>query len=1092
MKKIFTTFLLLLSFNFAFAQLIQPFRMASANVMHPSDNNISRYQSFDLNSTAFTKLQSSIPALKSIRGLVASNALIELPLANGSFEQFYIASIEILSPATAALYPQIKNYDLLSTDGTMTGRITFSQMGFNIEIHSAEGTQYIVPFANDDNIHHAVYYKHDYTVPTNLKLACGVEDNIDAPLPLNKTTAVLGDCMLRTYNFAVAATGEFTTWAGSQVNAIASITATVASMNLLYERDMGIHLTLVTNNSITFTNAATDPYATASFPTQAILDANTATLDANILPANYDIGMVFNNGWNGGLAYTPGVCNAALKGGAASGITGNPAGSVMVNVSAHEAAHMFSSNHTMSAGTGVPCTGSLNLPTAYEIGGGSTVMAYAGAVCTGLAYQNNTDDYFHYNSVATVRAYAAANPTCGVATANTNTSPTLSVAASSYTIPISTPFELTATGGDVNGNSLTYTFEQYDAAAAAMTATPLTTATTGPMFRSYGPSSSNTRTFPALANILANTTSPWEVLPSVSRTMDFKALVRDNATGNGCVAQEDIVVNTNASTGPFAITSQNTATTFTANGTNTMTITWNVASTTSAPVSTANVNIYFSTDNGQTFPYTLAINTANDGTETVLVPNLNTTVGRIKVKAANNIFFDINNDKITINSTCAANGSTFSPATALSAQVGTAPLNLSLSPNYGTAMTISGTLTATDPLSTVSVVNVSGSNCINFSNDFNYDLFTFQVNVSGTYTFTASGTTPFGTIYNLYENSFNPTSPCQNFITSNGLYNGGPSTINASISATLNAGITYVMAVGTFANGTPTLPASYTINVTPPSGGGIYSGTPNPGAGYTYRYVIVDNTSGNIKAITTTPDMTNTTTYPAGGYTVYGLSSSTGVSQTTLNTYVGGLLSAFQTAILNSTICGNISSNSKPVTITPTPAAIRSIQLNAELQNQQTKLNWKVVGEENAVNYLVERSNNGVNYKSIGNVVATAKGNYTLVDIAPQQGFNYYRIKANEIDGSIFHSNVASVNMQFVSNGNISIFPNPTTNTTTVLLPSKGQYDCQLTDVSGRVVKSMTITSTSLELDMKTFAPGVYILRCYDGQQNFISRIIKQ
>lgn len=1092
MKKLITLFCFLLAVNLAFAQLIQPFSVWHNKTIRPSDKNITKFQSFDLNTSVFASNQASIPALNTIRGLVASNAIIELPLAEGRLQQFYIASIEILSPATAALYPQIKTYDLLSTDGTISGRATYSQMGFNIELHAAEGTQYITPFANDDNTHHAVYNKRDYSIPANLKVSCGVKDEIQTPQPLNKTTAVLGDCMLRTYNFAVAATGEFTTWAGGQANAVASITATLASINLIYERDMGIHFTLVTNNNVIFTNAATDPYATASFPTQAILDANTLTLDANILPANYDIGMVFNNGWNGGLAYTPGVCNTALKGGAASGITGNPAGAVMVNVSAHEAAHMFSANHTMSAGTGAGCTGSLNQPTAYEIGGGSTIMAYAGAVCTGLSYQNNTDDYFHYNSVATVRAYAQAATTCGVAAATTNTSPTLSVAASSYTIPISTPFELTATGNDADGNALTYTFEQYDAAATTMTATPTTSATTGPMFRSYGPSSSNTRVFPALANILANTTTQWEVLPSVSRAMTFKALVRDNATGKGCVAQEDITVNTNATAGPFAITSQNTASTFTANGTNTMTITWNVANSTAAPVNAANVHIYFSTDNGQTFPYSLATNTANDGTETILVPNLNTSSGRIKVKAANNIFFDINNDKVTINSSCTANGTTFSSDAALTAQAGTAPLNLSLSPNYGTAMTITGTLAATDPLATLAIVNISGSNCTSFSNDFNYDLFTFQVNVAGSYTFAASGTTPFGTMYNIYENTFTPSNPCQNFLTSNGVFNGASVSINSNCSATLTPGVTYVMAVGTFANGTPTLPASYTINVTPPTSGGIYSGTPNPGAGFSYRYVIVNNTTGNIKAITTTPNMTNTTTYPVGTYTVYGLSSSTAVTQTTLNTYVGGSLAAFQTALLNNTICGNMSSNSKLITITSNPTAIRNIQLTAQLQDQQTKLSWLVVGEENAVGYLAERSNDGINYKAIGNVVATQKGSYSLLDNAPTQGINYYRIKATELDHSIFYSNVAKVNKQQMSNGMISIYPNPTTKNITVSLPQEGNYVCQLTDVSGRVILSFTTTKASFEVDLKTFAPGIYILRCNDGQQSLISRVVKQ
>ena len=41
-------------------------------------------------------------------------------------------------------------------------------------------------------------------------------------------------------------------------------------------------------------------------------------------------------------------------------------------------------------------------------------------------------------------------------------------------------------------------------------------------------------------------------------------------------------------------------------------MTWNVANTTAAPVSTANVEIALSVDGGYTFPYILAASTPND------------------------------------------------------------------------------------------------------------------------------------------------------------------------------------------------------------------------------------------------------------------------------------------------------------------------------------------------------------------------------------------------------------------------------------------------------------------------------------------------
>jgi len=1087
MKRIFTLLLFLLQAGYLQAQLAQPFTESAAPKAKMADASVRKFVSFRFNEEAFKQLEPAIPHLANIHALRNSNALIDLPLADGKQQRFFIAEINTLSEATARLFPQIKTYDVLSIDGAITGRVTSSPMALNVMLLSPEGRQYIMPSSPSDAIHIA-YYKKDYDV-ASLNVRCGLSDLEETSKELKlKTTAALGDCMLRTYNFAVAATGEFTTLLGSQANAVASITSTVANVNLIYERDLGIHLSLVTNNSVIFTNSGTDPFPTVSFPTQILLDDNTNTLDANIGSASYDLGMVFNNGWNGGLAYNPGICNSFLKGGGAAGINGAPYGSVMENVVAHEVGHLFSADHTMSAGTGTLCIDNLNLPTAYEIGGGSTIMAYAGSVCSGLSYQNNTDDYFHYNSVATIRLYSQLLTTCGSTANANNTAPTLSVAPSSYTIPVSTPFELAATGADANGNTLTYTFEQYDAAPTPMTTPPPSTATTGPMFRSYPPTTSSMRQFPALTYILSNTSSAWEVLPSVTRTMNFRALVRDNNIGDGCVAQESIAVNTNSSSGPFAVTSQNSTSSFTANGTNTMNVTWNVANTTATPVSAANVNIYFSTDNGQTFPYLLASGVTNNGTATVTVPNVNTSTGRIKVKAANNIFFDINNAPITVSSSCTANGSTFSPSSDVTAQQGNAALNLSLSPNYGTPLTISGTLASTDPTGTLAVVNGSGSSCTNFSNQFQYDLYTFQVNVAGSYTFTASGTTPFGTMLNLYENSFSATNPCNNFVTSSGVFNGTSVALGNSVTAILNPGITYILAIGTFDNTLPALPASYSVNVTAPGGGNIYNGSPNPGATFSYKYVIVDNATGNIVAITATPDLT---AYAFGTYTVYGLSVSNSVTQPTLNTYAGGSFTSFQSALLNSTICGNLSTNSIVVTVT-NPLHLTNLKLSATASGAGTRLTWIATGEEQTQSYLVERSINGREFAAIGNIPATHKGTYSFNDQAPLPGANYYRVQGTELGGAVLYSNVASVNFRTLASGEALIFPNPATGKTTVRLPEEGIYTCVLTDVSGQTVQSFNTETSEFTIDLTSLAPGIYFLRCNSQNERVVSRIIKQ
>jgi len=138
----------------------------------------------------------------------------------------------------------------------------------------------------------------------------------------------------------------------------------------------------------------------------------------------------------------------------------------------------------------------------------------------------------------------------------------------------------------------------------------------------------------------------WEMLPSVSRTMKFGVNVRDNNVNGGQTASQETTLTFAAGAGPFKVTSQ--AASISWNSGESKTVTWAVANTNVAPVNCSNVNILFSVDGGYTFPITLVENTANNGTANIIVPNVTTNLGRIKVQSVNNIFYAINAANITL------------------------------------------------------------------------------------------------------------------------------------------------------------------------------------------------------------------------------------------------------------------------------------------------------------------------------------------------------------------------------------------------------------------------------------------------------------
>jgi hypothetical protein len=174
------------------------------------------------------------------------------------------------------------------------------------------------------------------------------------------------------------------------------------------------------------------------------------------------------------------------------------------------------------------------------------------------------------------------------------------------------------------------------------------------------PTASPSRYFPRLSTIVSGydptivaptDVRAWEKLSSVARDLNFSVLVRDNNSMGGQTARDDIKLTVVNSAGPFVVTSQNTSGIVWNEG-QSYPITWDVANTTAAPVSTPNVSILLSKDGGLTFPTVLAASTPNNGTYNYTVPGGLGTINnaRIMVKAVDNVFLNVNSQNFTINS----------------------------------------------------------------------------------------------------------------------------------------------------------------------------------------------------------------------------------------------------------------------------------------------------------------------------------------------------------------------------------------------------------------------------------------------------------
>ena len=437
---------------------------------------------------------------------------------------------------------------------------------------------------------------------------------------------------------------------------------------------------------------------------------NQIAVDTLIGPLNYDIGHIALGVDGGGVAFLGVVGQQGQKAGGCTGLS-SPVGDFMaIDYVAHEMGHQFAGPHTFNGTEGNCSGGNRTGGSSVEPGSGSSVMAYAG-ICAADDLQPHTDPYFSQRTQTEISDYVNSEPADPITdtrggfevVTTTNHNPVVTAPAD-VTIPIRTPFTLNGSATDSDGDPLIYLWEQNDVGADAGVQLTDNTKATGPLFRVFGTfadvsdtdtllyhspgqnlaTTSPVRTFPDIAQITAGNTNAAtgscptpvasdysgaegtsalkngpvldcysEFLPTAAYLgsganaspprLNFRLTARDLTGEGGGTEHDDVTLTVDPTAGPFLVSSQATPTTY--DGGSTQRVTWAVNGTAGlAP----NVKITMSTDGGATFDQVLVATTPNDGSQDVVIPNIATSQGWIKVEAVDNVFFDLNDAPVTV------------------------------------------------------------------------------------------------------------------------------------------------------------------------------------------------------------------------------------------------------------------------------------------------------------------------------------------------------------------------------------------------------------------------------------------------------------
>lgn len=131
------------------------------------------------------------------------------------------------------------------------------------------------------------------------------------------------------------------------------------------------------------------------------------------------------------------------------------------------------------------------------------------------------------------------------------------------------------------------------------------------------------------------------------------------------------------------------------------------------------------------------------------------------------------------------------------------------------------------------------------------------------------------------------------------------------------------------------------------------------------------------------------------------------------------------------------------------------------------QLDWSTANEQHNAGFTVERSTDTPNqFKSIawvpGHNGTTERSDYQILDPTPTKGFNFYRLRQEDLDGSFNYSNIISV--LWHKKEEVVVFPNPVSET----LQIKGiAYDnlWQIRNGLGQLLQKGSWTGIPIKVD---------------------------
>jgi Secretion system C-terminal sorting domain len=163
--------------------------------------------------------------------------------------------------------------------------------------------------------------------------------------------------------------------------------------------------------------------------------------------------------------------------------------------------------------------------------------------------------------------------------------------------------------------------------------------------------------------------------------------------------------------------------------------------------------------------------------------------------------------------------------------------------------------------------------------------------------------------------------------------------------------------------------------------------------------------------------------------------------------------------------------------------------------NNTIILKWTTASEINNDYFTIEKSSDAINWGVIGIISGAGNSNtllnYQFIDDNPQSETNYYRLKQSDFNGDFKYFKIVSVENCNNQSDNITVYPNPVTNTLQLTIASVNDANARIKiyDLLGNIIQQEVLTplnegNNKININVERLPKAMYVLVLEkEGQQ---------